>query len=149
MRGETAAALRRKHMLGERVLLGHIPIRRNLRRLGVLVWIKALRFPRSRDDGIEAVHRAAVARGVVPLVGMNEIRRLAVELRDKVARLERDALRFGNSTLRVRLGLTSSRAVGTLEGREKIVEGTVLLNDDHDVLDRRGFGTRLPVCSCN
>ena len=73
MGGEAVAALRREHVLGEGVLFGHVPVRQDLRRIGVLIWKRALRNAVTEGHHVEAVHVAAVARRLIAGILMIEI----------------------------------------------------------------------------
>ena len=129
MGGKTAAALRLEHMIGQHELLGHVPVRRDLRRIDVLVRARSglagtLLAPALQ---VEAVHLAAVVVFQKSGVRVTEITRIG-----KVDLLERD--------LGAVFERAERRSVRAGEGREEVVEGAVLLNDDDHVRDRRRAG---------
>ena len=125
--GKAPAALRLKHLVGEDVLLGNIPIRFYLRRIDVLIR------PSSGFSGaavasafqIEAVHLAVVVVANETLPRMTEIANLG----------EIDLLELNGLPVR---SLSRSRAVGARKRSEKIIEAAILLNHEDHVTNRIG-----------
>src|SRR5690349_360344 len=64
MCGKAVAALSREHVLGQRILLGELPVGLNLRRIGILVGVVTFRRTGATVElnGIERVPLAAVLR---------------------------------------------------------------------------------------
>ena len=78
MRGKAPAALRLEHLIGEHVLFSDIPVRRDLLRIDVLVWLLAGRSGtlRTACGEVEAVHLAAVVIADEAGVRVPEIARI-------------------------------------------------------------------------
>ena len=143
MRGEAAAPLGREHVLGQRVLRCHVPVWLDLRRIGVLVRVRALGNSVSERNLVEAVQLAPIVRSLITGIRVIEI---LGQCKRHFAQLDRAGFNWRRAIWF--LGdLAGRRPIRSWEGREEIVERTVLLNDDHDVLDRARRAVRIGMAA--
>ncbi|MEO7203370.1 MAG: hypothetical protein ABIZ82_12340 [Candidatus Tumulicola sp.] len=106
MRDEAAASLRFEHLVGERELFGHRPIRRDIRGIHVLVRPVAGRFAICKIDGAEAVHLTVVVFGLKRFEVMTDVDRI----------LERIFHQLDDSVF----AFVAGRTVGARKRRDKL-----------------------------